>query len=294
MHMNPHPRPVVECVLECDNAPPRAYWTGHLKLALVSCPIALSPATSGTERVSWRQINTRTGNRLRRQLVDDVSREPVGSEHSGKGFEVAKGEYLHVADAELEAIKLASTHTIEIDRFVPAAQIDKRFYDSAYYVSPNNKPGVAAFAVIRDAMRGKGMVALGRVVLGKRERVIALEPHGRGLLGTTLYYPYEVRKAEEQFDDIPDVEVPAETRKLAEHLLDSKAGDFDPSQFKDRYEDAVVALIREKQVKLPAKEGSGEVAPSRNVNVMDELRRSIAAEKPDAIAKRSSPAKKRA
>jgi len=166
---------------------PRAY-SRATKLSLVSCPIALSPATSTSQRVAFRQINTKTGNRLRQQLVDDETREPVDSEDRGKGYEIAKNEYVHVTDAELEEIQLESNHTIEIDRFVPATQIDKRFYDSGFYISPTDKPGIEAFAVIRDAMRGKGMVALGRVVLNKRERVIALEPHGKGLL------------AEEHFD----------------------------------------------------------------------------------------------
>src|SRR6266581_2921978 len=113
MPRNPHPQPVAECALDCDNVAPRAYWTGHLKLALVSCPVALSPATSTTQRVSFREINTRTGNRLRRQLVDDVSREPVEAQGRGKGYEIAKGEYLHVTDEEIAAIMVASTHTIE-------------------------------------------------------------------------------------------------------------------------------------------------------------------------------------
>jgi DNA end-binding protein Ku len=246
--------------------------------------------------VSWRQINTRTGNRLRRELVDEVSREPVEPQDRGKGYEIAKGEYLHVTEEELAAIKLASTHTIEIDRFVPAAQIDRRFYDGAYHVMPNDEPGIAAFTVIRDAMRGKGLVALGRVVLNRRERVIALEPFGKGLIGTMLHYPYEVRRAKDHFDDIPDVEVPGDLRKLAEQILDSKKGEFDPSQFTDRYEDAVVDLIRAKQAELPAKKSCAQSAvPCNVVGLMDALRKSIAAEKkPKAVAKRSAPAKKRA
>jgi DNA end-binding protein Ku len=226
---------------------PRAYWKGYLKLSLVSCPIALNPATSSSECVSFRQINKKTGNRLRQQLVDDETREPVDSEDRGMGYEVGKNEYLLIDDEELEALEIESNHTIDIDSFVPAAQIDKRFYDSPYYIVPSDKVGQEAFAVIRDAMKGKGMVALGRVVVSKRERVIALEPHGKGLLGTTLHYPYEVRKEEEYFEDIPDIKVPAEMLKLAEHILETKAGDFDPSQFKDHYEEAVVELIRKKE-----------------------------------------------
>ena len=172
----------------------RPYWKGYLKLALVSCPIALHAACSRAERIALRQINKATGNRLRQQLIDEETREPVSPEHKGRGYEVAKGHYLIVEDAELEAIEIESTHTIGIDSFVPHAAIDQRFFDSPYYVMPSAPVGQEAFAVIREAMRGKGMVALGRLVLSKRERVIALEPYDKGLLGTTLRYPYEVRK----------------------------------------------------------------------------------------------------
>jgi DNA end-binding protein Ku len=181
----------------------RPYWKGYLKLALVSCPIALHAACSSAERIAFRQINKATGNRLRQQLIDEETREPVAPEHKGRGYEVAKGKYLIVEDAELEAIEIATTHTIEIDRFVPRSAIDQHFFDSPYYVMPSEPVGQDAFAVIREAMRDKGMVALGRLVLSKRERVMALEPYDKGLLGTTLRYPYEVRKAEDYFCDLP-------------------------------------------------------------------------------------------
>ncbi len=274
----------------------RAYWKGYLKLSLVSCPIALSPATSDAARVSFRQINKQTGNRLRQQLVDDETREPVDSEDRGKGYELGKGVYLQVEDEELENIQVESQHTIDIDSFVPAAQIDKRFYDSAYYITPTDNVGHEAFAVIRDAMKGKGMVALGRIVLNKRERVIALEPYGKGILATTLRYPYEVRKADEHFEDIPDVKIPGEMLKLAEHILETKAADFDPSTFEDRYETALVELLKKKQAGFKPPKGKEALAAPRNViNLMDALRASISAEKkPAAGAKRSSAAKKRA
>ncbi len=181
----------------------RPYWKGYLKLALVSCPIALHAACSTAERIAFRQINKATGNRLRQQLIDEETREPVAPEHKGRGYEIAKGQYLVVEEAELEAIEIESTHTIEIDSFVLRSEIDQRFFDTPYYVTPSEPVGQEAFTVIREAMRGKGMVALGRLVLSKRERVIALEPYDKGLLGTTLRYPYEVRKAEDYFCDLP-------------------------------------------------------------------------------------------
>src|SRR5258708_4740150 len=162
----------------------RPYWKGYLKLALVSCPIALHAACSTAERIAFRQINKATGNRLRQQLIDEEPREPVAPEHKGRGYEIAKGEYLIVEDAELEAIEIESTHTIEIDSFVPRSEIDQRFFDTPYYIMPTAPVGQEAFTVIREAMRGKRMVALGRLVLAQRERVIALEPHDKGLLGT--------------------------------------------------------------------------------------------------------------
>src|SRR5271167_459650 len=167
-------------------APARAFWKGYLKLSLVSCPIALYTGTSATERVSFRQINKKTGNRLRQQLVDEVTREPVEAEDKGRGYEYAKGAYIEVDDDELDAVAIESNHTIEIDSFVPRAQIDERYLDSPYYITPNDQVGQEAFAVIREAMRGKGMAALARVVLAKRERVIMLKPWDDGLLGTTL------------------------------------------------------------------------------------------------------------
>jgi DNA end-binding protein Ku len=268
---------------------PRAYWKGYLKLSLVSCPIALSPATSSSERISFRQINKQTGNRLRQQLVDEVTREPVDAADKGKGYEVDKGIYIEVDDDELEAIEVESKHTIEIDRFVPAAQIDKRYYDSPYYIMPTDTVGQEAFAVIRDAMRGKGMVALGRIVLAKRERVIALEPYGKGLLGTTLRYAYEVRKPEEYFDGIQDIEVPGEMLKLAEHILDTKKGDFAPAEFEDHYETALVELMRKKQAGFrPPKQKEHAAGPRNVINLMDALRRSVEAERgaPSAPAKK--------
>jgi DNA end-binding protein Ku len=155
-------------------APARPYWKGYLKLSLVSCPIALYTGTSSTERVSFRQINKKTGNRLRQQLIDEVTRDSVEGEDKGRGYEYSKNAYIPVDDDELDAIAIESNHTIEIDSFVPREQIDERYLDSPYYIMPNDQVGQEAFAVIREAMRGKGMAALGRVVLAKRERVIAL------------------------------------------------------------------------------------------------------------------------
>jgi DNA end-binding protein Ku len=259
-------------------APARPYWKGYLKLSLVSCPIALYTGTSATERVSFRQINKKTGNRLRQQLVDEVTREPVEGPDKSRGYEYAKNAYFLVDDDELDAIAIESNHTIDIDSFVPREQIDERYLDTPYYIAPNDQAGQDAFAVIREAMRGKGMVALGRVVLSKRERVIMLEPWEKGIVGTTLRYPYEVRDAKEYFGDIPEVKVEPDMLKLADHILQRKAADFDPSQFVDHYEEAVVEMLTKKQAGLAVSREQAAPRTHNVVNLMDALRRSIAQE----------------
>jgi DNA end-binding protein Ku len=256
----------------------RPYWKGYLKLSLVSCPIALYTGTSSAERVSFRQINKKTGNRLRQQLVDEVTRETVESFDKGRGYEYAKNAYIPVDDDELDAIAVESNSTIEIDSFVPREQIDERYLDGAYYIKPNDQVGQEAFAVIREAMRGKAMAALGRVVLGKRERVIMLQPWEEGLMGTTLRYRYEIRDAKEYFDDIPNVKLDPDMLKLAEQILQSKATDFDPSRFVDHYEEAVVEMLKQKQAGIPVSREHPAPLPQNVVNLMDALRRSIAQE----------------
>ena len=268
---------------------PRPYWKGYLKLSLVSCPIALSPATSSSEKISFRQVNKATGNRIRYKKVDSETDEEVTNEDIGKGYEVGKNEFLLMDDEELEAVELESTHTIEIVQFVPFAQIDKRYYDQPYYIVPNDDVGVEAFAVIREAMVGKGVAALGRVVMNKRERVIALEPFGKGLIGTTLHYSYEVRKADDYFDDIPNIKIAPDMLKLAQHIVDEKAGEFEPESFIDHYEQALVEILRKKQANIPLKKSTERASAPKNViNLMDALRRSIATtdkDKPAAKAK---------
>ncbi len=274
----------------------RPYWKGYLKLALVSCPIALHAACSTAERIAFRQINKVTGNRLRQQLIDEETREPVAPEHKGRGYEVAKGQYLVVEDDELEAIEIASTHVIEIDSFVPRSQIDQRFFDTPYYVTPNEPVAQEAFAVIREAMRGKDMVALGRLVLSKRERVIALEAYDKGFLGTTLRYPDEVRNATDYFCDLPDLTIAPDMLTLAEHILDRKAGDFDPATFRDRYEEALLAHLKAKQAGAVREQKPTFAAPRRVINLMQALRRSIQEDEKMAARKGApaAPARKRA
>jgi DNA end-binding protein Ku len=264
----------------------RPYWKGHLKLALVSCPIALHAACSSAERIAFRQINKATGNRLRQQLIDEETGEPVGREHKGRGYELAKGQYLMVEDHELEAIEIQSTHVIEVDSFVLRQQIDQRYFDTPYYVAPNEPVAQEAFAVIREAMAHKTMVALGRLVLAKRERVIALEPYGKGLLGTTLRYPYEVRDAADYFADLPELALTPDMLALATHILESKVADFDPSAFRDRYEEALLAHLKAKQAGTVQEPKPTFGTPRRVINLMEALRRSVDEERRQGAPRR--------
>jgi len=269
---------------------PRAYWKGYLKLSLVSCPIALYPAASSSERVSFNRINKKTGNRLKQLLVDGETGDPVEKEDIGRGYEVAKGEYIQVEDEEIEKIKIESSRTIDIDTFVPRSEIDERYLDSPYYIVPTDQVGQEAFAVIRDAIREKKMVALARVVISRREYVIMLEAFDKGLLGITLRYAYEVRDQGAYFEDVPDLKLPAEMKQLAAHIVDSKTGHFDPAKYEDHYETAVVELLRAKQAGRAIAPSKDEPAPQRVINLMDALRASIGAEtkkKPAAVSTRS-------
>ena len=260
-------------------APARPYWKGYLQLSLVSCPISLYTAASSSERVAFRQINKQTGNRLRQQLIDEVTQKPVSAEDKGRGYEYAKGVYLQVEDEELEAIAIESSHMIGVDRFVPRAQIDERYLDSPYYIVPN----------VKD------MVALGRVVLAKRERIIMLQPWGKGILGETLRYDYEIRNADEYFDDISDIKIKKEMLDLAQHIVASKTGDFNPKDFRDEYEEAVVEMLKKKQAGAPIPKDRPASAPNNVIDLMQALRRSLGqSEKESAKAEAAKPAAKKA
>jgi DNA end-binding protein Ku len=174
---------------------PRSNWKGYLKLSLVSAAVAIFPATTTSEKVRFNTLNRATGNRLKRQVVDAVTEEVVESEDQIKGYAVSKDQYVMVEEDEIAGIAIDSTHTIDVDRFVPKASIDDRYRDTPYYLAPDDRVGQEAFAVIRDAMARKKMVGLARVVMARRERVMMLEPFGKGIMGTTLHYAYEARIA---------------------------------------------------------------------------------------------------
>ena len=254
---------------------PRAYWKGSLKLSLVSCPVALYPASTSAEKTRFHMINKETGNRLKQQMVDAETGDVVEGDQKGRGYELKKGKYVEVEKEELEAVQIESNHTIDIDSFVPRDEIDKRYLDHPYYIVPDGKAGIDAFAVIRDAMKDQDRVALARIVLTNREHVIAIEPLGKGLLGTTLRYPYELRDESDYFDDIKSPKISKDMIELASHILDTKAAHFDPSKFKDEYENALKALVRRKASGKPIKVSEREEKPDNVVNLMDALKASL-------------------
>jgi DNA end-binding protein Ku len=256
---------------------PRANWKGYLKLSLVSCGIALFPATSTRERIRFNIINRETGNRVRYRQIDAETGEDVPEENRVKGYKVADGSYVLLEPEELEEVALEGTHTIEIDSFVPRKEIDDIYLDDPYYLVPDDKVGVEAFAVIRDAMRATSLVGLARVVLYNHERLLMLEPEGKGIKATALRYADEVRDAKNYFSDIEDVKLQKDMLELAEHILKTKRAHFEPSKYSDRYEDALKELIQAKQAGKPVPKVTAE--PSNVINLMDALRRSVRSER---------------
>src|SRR3954471_12901577 len=226
---------------------PRANWKGFLRLSLVTCPVALYPATSDSEKISFNQINKSTGHRIKYLKVDADTGEEVSNDQIVKGYKVDTDTYIEVSKDELENIALESTRTIEIDEFVPREQIDPRYLIRPYYLRPDGKVGHDAFAVIRETIRNMDKVAVGRVVLTSRAHIIGLEPIGKGWMGMLLRYPYEVRDEKEYFDDIEDVKVTKDMLDLAKHIVEQKTGEFEPENFEDHYEEALTELINAKR-----------------------------------------------
>src|SRR6185295_2606538 len=233
-------------------------------------------------------LNRDTGNRVRRQFVDEQTGEPVETENQAKGYEVGKGEYIMLEDDEVKSVQIESNHTIDIERFVPRGDIDELYLDSPYYLAPTDRVGEEAFAVIRDAMRAEEMVGLARVVLFRRERILMLEPRDKGIVATSLRYANEVHAASGYFDEIPDSELPKQMLDLAKHIIEKMTGKFEPEQFEDRYESALIELIRSKQKGMPVKPQPTH-RQGNIVNLMDALRRSVEGTKAESSKRTSTP-----
>ncbi len=269
---------------------PRANWKGFLRLSLVTCPVALFPATSDSEKISFNQINRNTGHRIKYMKVDADTGEEVSSDDIMKGYKVDTDTYIEISRDELDNIALESTRTIEIDQFVPKSEIDELYLVRPYYIVPDGKVGHDAYAVIRETIRSLDKVALARVVLTNREHVIALEARDNGLMGMLLRYPYEVRNSADYFDDIQDVKITKDMLDLAKHIVQQKSGHFEPAKFEDHYEAALTELINKKRNGERITQVSKPVSSDNVISLMDALKRSISG-KPAAAAKPEPAAK---
>ena len=253
---------------------PRPTWQGHLRLSLVTCPVALYTATQSSGDVRFNLLHKDTHNRIK-MVTTDPELGPVDRSDLVKGYEYEKGQYVIVTPEEIESVRLESTKTIDIERFVDADDIDRLYWNAPYFLKPDGKLAIEAFTVIREAMERTDKVALGRVVMHQRERLVALEPRDNGLLAYTLRSHDEVRKPEEFFDDIPEHKADAQMIAIAEKIIEQQSGPFDPSEFTDRYEDALRDLIEEK------KKGKGRIAKVEEpqdtnvVDLMEALRKSL-------------------
>jgi Ku protein len=252
--------------------------------------VLLYPASTSVDKTRFHMINKETGNRLKQQMVDAETGDVVEGDQKGRGYELKKGEYVEIEKEELEAVQIESNHTIDIDSFVPRDEIDKRYLNHPYYIAPDGKAGIDAFAVIRDAMKDQDRVALARIVLTNREHIIAIEPLGKGLLGTTLRYPYELRDEDAYFGDIKNPKISKDMVELAGHILDTKAAHFDPSKFKDDYETALKTLVRRKAAGKPVKAAEPEEKPGNVISLMDALKQSLKGRA--SAAKRRVPARR--
>lgn len=252
----------------------RANWKGYLKLSLVSCAVALFPAVSTAQRVRFNILSRRTGHRVRNEVVDSETGTPVAEADRVRGYRLDDGSYVELDDEELDQVALESTHTLDIEAFVSADEVDPVYYDTPYYLVPDDAIAQEAYAVIRDAMAAENVVGLARVVLYRRERIVTIAPRDKGLMVRALHYKGEIRDEDAVFDAVEDVRVAPDMVDLAVHIVKSKAGHFDPGTFEDRYDEAVLALIRSKQEGRPPppppEPGSGNV-----INLMEALRRSV-------------------
>jgi DNA end-binding protein Ku len=267
---------------------PRPNWKGFLRLSLVTCPVALYPATSETEKISFNQLNRQTGHRIKYMKVDADTGEEVESGDIIKGYKVDTDTYIQVTPEEIDAILPESSRTIEIDEFVPKTEIDDLYFVRPYYLVPDGKVGHDAYAVIRETIKAMDKVALARVVLTNREHIIALQARGKGLMGMLLRYPYEVRNEDEYFDGIQDVKVTKDMLDLAKHIVETKAGHFEPDKFEDDYETAMIDLINRKKAGLPIAKQKPH-AEDNVIDLMEALRRSLGKEGKGA-AKPTAPA----
>lgn len=257
---------------------PRPAWKGYLKLSLVTCAVELTNATTQSDRVHFRVINRATGNTVKRQYVDALTGRPVSEEDEVKGYETGPDDYLLIEEEEIDAVEIESSHTLSLDSFISKADIDEVYLDTPYYLTPADEVSQEAFAVIREAMADKKMAGLARIVLYRREHPVVIEPYGEGMLLTTLRYGATVREAAEMFEDLEDVATDDDMVELAAGIIERKKMRFDPSQFDDEYEEALLGLIRARQAGRKPPTVKPAAPPSNVVNLFDALKKSLASE----------------
>lgn len=270
----------------------RPTWQGHLKLSLVTCPVALYTATASNAHVSFHLINPETNNRIR-MVPTDPDTGPIERSDLVKGYEVAKDEYVLFDDADFDKVKLETTRTICIDSFVDEDEIDRLYWDDPFYVVPEKGVGAEAFAVIRDAMKSAGKIAIGTLVLRGRERQLALEVRGKGLVAYSLRAHDEVRPAEDYFDDIPSVKADKDMVEIASRIIAQKETDFDPTDFKDRYDEALREMVKAKQKGGKSVVEAPEPDDTNVIDLMEALRNSLKGSATSAKPKKKAPSKKK-
>jgi DNA end-binding protein Ku len=270
---------------------PRPAWKGYLKLSLVTCAVELTNVVTHAEKVSFRVLNRKTGNTVKRIYVDAETGDPVAGEDEIKGYEVDSGDYVHIEEDEIAAVRVESSDMMSLDGFVDKASIQQIYLDTPYYLAPADKVSQDAFAVIRDAMAAKKKAGLARIVLYRRERPVVIEPLGRGMVLTTLRYDNTVRQPSTVFDEIKAVKTDKEMIELAQHIIDKKDAKFDPSKFDDKYEDALLELIRAKKAGKKAPKAKAASKPSNVVNLFDALKKSLASDSEAAPAEKAKAAK---
>jgi len=268
----------------------RASWKGHLRLSLVSCAVKMFPATSASERISFNQLHKDTHNRINMKPVDPelglVERSDLV-----RGYEYEDKQYIIIEDSDLEAVKIESNHTLNIEAFVDEDEVDVIYQDAPYYLAPDGAMAEETFVVLREAMRRSGKVAIARLVLSSRERVVTIGARENGMFITTLRNPNEVRGTAEYFGNIPVGNPDPEMLDLAQKLIEQKVTTFDPRNYEDRYEIALMAMIKEK---LKGHKPIIAAAPERGnvINLMDALKASLGEAKPAAASKaKAAPAK---
>jgi DNA end-binding protein Ku len=257
---------------------PRPAWKGYLKLSLVTCAVELTNVVTHAEKVSFRILNRETGNPVKRIYVDAETGKPLDDGDEIKGYEVDKGEFVHIEEDEIDAVAIESSNMMSLDGFVDKASIQQIYLDTPYYLAPADKVSEDAFAVIREAMVAKKKAGLARIVLYRRERPVVIEPLGKGMVLTTLRYNNIVRQPDTVFDDIKTVKTDKEMIDLAEHIIEKKATKFDPSEFEDKYDEALLELIRAKKAGKKAPKARTTEKPSNVVNLFDALKKSLAAD----------------